>query len=161
MYVLPINKVGGGHGARVIIFEPVIDMWHQPGGMVNEEFRKASRETTRSAKVRAPKRTTELASSIRSRNQLGGRKKVRFIVAADAPYAYYVHEGTGAYGSTGRIFIHSTRPGGMMKVPVRREPGPRNVEPRKLRAFVEGQKSNPFLRDAAQEVFAPVIRGAV
>jgi hypothetical protein len=133
-------------GIRIKVFETAIHAMFQPGGIVYEEARE-------SAKLDAPSRTGELAASIRvSSERRATRKMVGFQVRADAPYAYWVHEGVD----------HPIHPQGLfMIVPRFPEYGPRG--PRTLdnplmekRYEVEGQPSQPFLRQNLEYVMSRV-----
>lgn len=140
--------MGRAGGVRVVVFESAVDAMHQPGGMIYDEMRDAAREVAFLAKLDAPKRTGELAAGIRMASERrASRKKVGFYVRSDAPYSYWVHEGTG------QIYAKSRRG---MSVPAYRESGPRGVAPRRRRRTVRGQRANPFLTNNLRYVMAGV-----
>jgi hypothetical protein len=122
-----------------------------PGGMVYEEYRDNAREVVFLSQLDAPKRTGELASSIRmSSERRASRKKCGFIVRADAPYSSWVHEGT--YGP----ITPTTFP--FMRLPAFPEWGDRGTAPRMYRRAVAGQQPNPFIMNNLRYVMSPVAR---
>ena len=136
---------------RVVIFDHVLDEMHAPGGMVYEEYRRNAREVAFLSKLDAPKRTGELAASIRMSSEgRTSRRKVSFIVRADAKHASWVHEGT--YGP----ITPTTFP--YMRVPAFPEFGARGTSPSIFRREVAGQSANPFIMNNVRYVMAPVAR---
>lgn len=100
-------QVSSGGLIRVVIWEASIIQMHAPGGMVDRWTRKAAEETAALAKAVAPKRSGDLARSIRVWSETRtSRKVVGYYVRANVrtrpsphwkhatPYALYVHEGT-------------------------------------------------------------------
>lgn len=134
---------------RVVIFDAVLDEMHAPGGMVYEEYRRNAREVAFLSKLDAPVRTGTLAASIRmSPEARASRRKVGFVVRADARHASWVHEGT--YGP----ITPTTFP--FMRVPRFPEMGPRGTSPKMYRKAVAGQSANPFLMNNVRYVMKPV-----
>lgn len=132
-------------GVRVVVFESTIHRMFQPGGMVYDEASSAAREVAFLARLDAPSRTGELAGSIRvASERRASRTTVGFYVRADAPYAYFVHEGTSD--------IYSED----MSVPKYPEWGARGWSPRVIRDEVSGQASQPFLRINLEYVMSRV-----
>lgn len=136
---------------RLVIFDHVLDEMHAPGGMVYEEYRRNAREVAFLSKLDAPVRTGALAASIRmSSESRASRRKVSFVVRADALHAGWVHEGT--YGP----ITPTTFP--YMRLPRFPEIGPRGVGPRMYRKEVAGQSANPFMLNNLEYVMRPVAR---
>lgn len=145
-------RIGRSGGVRVVIFDAPIDAMHQPGGMVYDEMRDAAREVAFLAKLdlASSSRTGDLARSIRMASERrASRRKVGFYVRADAPYAYWVHEGT-------RDVITSSRTGGLMSVPAYEMRGPKPHQPRVRRKAVKGQPGKQFLSNNLRYVMAGV-----
>lgn len=136
---------------RLVIFDTALDAMHAPGGMVFEEYRRDAREVAFLGKLDAPVRTGTLQRSIRMSSETrAGRRKVGFIVRADARHASWVHEGT--YGP----ITPTTFP--YMRVPRFPEYGPRGTAPVMFRRVVSGQQANPFLAKNLRYVMSPVAR---
>ena len=130
----PSGLVNRGRGTRVWISDYALDRMHLPGGMVYEWQRQIAYEAVQHARFEAPVRSGALRSSIRADSELRpGRRKVGYFVRADAPYAGYVHEGTGDIFHAG------------MKVPKFWCITGANV-PRVERDHVRGQWQQPFLK---------------
>ena len=125
-------------GARVVIFETQIHRMFRPGGMVHREAKSAARDVARDARIFAPSRSGRLKRSIRVRSETrASRTVVGFYVSADAPWAYFVHEGTRGHS-------------GRQRIPkVRQATGLHGYElpdsKVSYRWYRRGQKSNPFL----------------
>lgn len=135
-------------GIRIVVFDTAIHAMFQPGGMVYEEARESAQEIAFLARLDAPSRTGELAASIRiASERRASRTMVGFYVRADAPYAYYVHEGTSD------IFAGEM---GYLLVPAYPEMGPRGVAPKVVRDSVAGQDSQPFLSTNLEYVMSRV-----
>lgn len=133
------------------MFEGALDAMFVPGGMVYDEYRENAREVVFLSQLDAPKRTGELASSIRmSSERRASRRKCGFIVRADAKHASWVHEGT--YGP----ITPTTFP--FMRLPAFPEYGARGTAPRMYRRAVAGQESNPFIMNNLRYVMGPVAR---
>lgn len=133
---------------RIVIFETAIHAMFQPGGMVYEETKDAAREVKFLAELDAPSRTGELRASIRiASERRASRTMVGYYVRADAPYAYFVHEGTNDIEAA---------EGSYMLVPRFPEYGPRGVSPKVKRDSVAGQEANPFLANNLRYVMAKV-----
>jgi hypothetical protein len=136
---------------RVVIFDHALDAMHAPGGMIYEEMRRNAREVAFLAKLDAPKRTGRLAASIRMSSETRtSRRRVGFVVRADAPHASWVHEGT--YGP----ITPTTFP--YMRVPAFPERGARGTSPSIFRREVAGQAAQPFMRNNLEYVMSPVAR---
>lgn len=133
---------------RIVIFETAIHAMFQPGGMVYEEAKESAQEVAFLAKLDAPKRTLELANSIRiASERRASRTMVGYYVRADAPYALYVHEGTDDIKAA---------EGSYMLVPRWPEYGPRGVAPKVARDSVAGQPATPFLSNNLRYVMSRV-----
>ncbi len=133
---------------RVRVFDSRIAALHEPGGDIWNWSVGVKDEIVAGAKVICPKRTGQLAESIHG--SVGANTLGTFInVSAEASYAGFVHEGTftpilprfatymkfRGYGPwTGG---NATPPDGYWR----------------LRS-VQGQRAQPFLRDAMDAVFA-------
>lgn len=136
---------------RVVVYDAALDAMFVPGGMVYEEYRGNAQEVTFLSKLDAPKRTIQLANSIRmSSERRASRQRCGFIVRADAPYASSVHEGT--YGP----ITPTTFP--YMRLPAFPEYGARGTAPRMYRRAVAGQEANPFIMNNLRYVMSPVAR---
>lgn len=138
--------------ARVIIYDAAVSALFQAGGDVTEWNFRQAKEIETLAKAMAPRRTGALSAShgMSQNRSAMGRFQTGYRVFADAPYARYVHEGTGIYGPLGRPF---TGRNGWMKIP--------GVNPNASEAgnrrgtvvrWVKGQRAQPWLRDAALAV---------
>jgi hypothetical protein len=88
-----------GDGAVVVMDPPpviYIKVFH-PGSGPDRHLRKKTQEVALAAIILAPFKTGRLSGSVRAdqnRNELG-QYSFGYSVSANAPYAYYVHEGTG------------------------------------------------------------------
>lgn len=132
---------------RIVVFETAIHAMFQPGGMVYEEARESAREVAFLGALDAPSRTGELAASIRiASERRASRTMVGYYVRADAPYAYYVHEGTDDIYADGDYML----------VPKFPEYGARGVSPKVQRTEVAGQEGQPFLRVNLEYVMSRV-----
>ena len=126
--------------SRVVVNEPIIDLWHQPGGMIYNALRTWTYETEGIAKRNVHSRSGDLARSIRV-NFKSHKRSSSGVVEARAPYASYVHNGTMVGG--GFIFPENHRllylhHGGIVK-----------QDKAFMRArYVRGQRANPFLANA-------------
>ena len=134
--------------SRVVVHEPVIDTWHQPGGMVANAMRVWTVTTRDIARKNVHSRSGKLAASIRI-NMKHHKRTVSGVVEARAPYSLYVHEGTG-----GRASIWGHTWGGMLwlqDVPAfmhYRTDRYGNQHPIGPTPWVHGQDANPYLRNA-------------
>jgi hypothetical protein len=136
---------------RVVIFDHALDAMHAPGGMIYEEMRRNAREVAFLAKLDAPVRTGRLAASIRMSSEgRASRRKVSFVVRADALHAGWVHEGT--YGP----ITPTTFP--YMRGPAFPEYGERGTSPKIYRREVAGQSAQPFLMNNVRYVMSPVAK---
>lgn len=140
---------------RYGIYEDVIAGWTlRVDGLGQRYLRSLTREIVFQSKLKAPRRTNRLANSIdekfRWANQYGTGRQV----VATAPYARYVHEGTG--GKARRIYAKPNRgadgrfSGGRGWLPVGKSQGAITH----YAHFVSGQDANPFIMEALREVFA-------
>lgn len=136
-------------GKRVVVhvYEPVLEGEFAAPGQVGRWATRVQREMAAEAKLEAPKRSFELANSIRAAGALKvGRFALRRIIAADAGHAGFVHEGTTGpiFPKHGRFLLVPTNPGDL---PLRL--GGHNITERD---FVRGQTANPFLTRGARTV---------
>ena len=134
---------------RVVVFDTQIHAMFAPGGPVYEEARRSAQEVSMLAKLDVHSRTAQLAASIRIASETRvSRKTVGFYVRADAPHAYWVHEGTGP-----EIFP-TTFP--FMRLPAYPEMGPRGTAPRIYRKVVAGQEGQQYLTKNLRYVMSEV-----
>lgn len=122
-------------GYRIVIHESVITSFTLPGGSVFKFVHELSRDTASEARLRAPRRTGELAASIEGRRpvttKIGG---CAARVYAHAHYAMWVHEGTGP------VIVPTHH--NYMRLP------PWGRWPLIFAQIVRGQDPQPFLADA-------------
>ena len=97
--------------------------------VVRDILREQARMVAGAARKRAPRRTGRLAGSISSRVATAGGKAAG-IVTATAPYARFVHDGTGIYGPRGQM-----------------------IRPRRARMLSWRD------RDTGEQIFAKAVRG--
>lgn len=140
---------------RYGIHESVIAGWTlRVDGIGQRYLRSLTREVVFQSKLSAPRRSGRLANSIgegfRWANQYGAGRVVR----ATAPYARYVHEGTG--GRSRKIWAKPNRTatgqfaGGRGWLPVGKSQGEKPI----FRQWVYGQEANPFIQQALLSVMA-------
>lgn len=103
-------------------------------GYIAGQFADFCERIAADAAYRAPIRTGALRESITARTSMVG-DRLEGLITVSAPYAVYVHEGTGRYHPRGR----KTR----WVYPVRHAGGVRFYT-------TEGQPAVPFLRDAVE-----------
>ena len=111
--------------------------------MTRQELQRFCGEVADAARSRCPAGSGALRESIHSTVRAEGERLVGEI-AVSAPYAAYVHEGTGRYHPRGRK--------SRWVYPVEREGGVRFYT-------TEGRPPAPFLRDAMQEARQALGRG--
>ena len=125
-------------GVRIIIYDSVIQSWSLPGGMTWRWAERRSVRIKRLAKANVNSRSGELARSIDVKPRGARPNHIIMDVEAGAEHGLWVHEGTRgpitpktskylrlpAYGGHPTIFTRSVR----------------------------GQRGNPFLADALDEV---------
>lgn len=150
---------------RVYVYESEIRYLFTAAGDVGRENEKIMRRITRTAIVKAPKRTGHLASSIRNGGALKtGRYHTHGSVYASAKYASFVHDGTQgpitAKRPSRRAIMVKVSPGNqrlkstgrfragkpLLSLPAYGVHGHKTVE------SVAGQSANPFLTRAARDV---------
>ncbi len=103
------------------------------------------------AKRKCPRDEGRLAASISHYTRVEGTRVIGTI-GSDADYAVYVHEGTGLYGPRKQRIVPISS-----KVLVFEPSGAKATLPKGRRGIVfarsvRGQKPQPFLREAMQEV---------
>jgi hypothetical protein len=114
---------------------------NRPGGPVEAVMRRVGARVLAAAQQGCPKRTYRLARSIRGRIEY--RRGVTAVVEATAPYARYVHNGTGLYGPRRRMIVAA--PGKVFRFVAQ---DGRVVFTRRIR----GSRPQPFLTDALVRV---------
>lgn len=147
---------------RSTVYDTVIEQWFQPGGDVWKQTRELGVDHMRFAKIKAPKRTGQLARSHNLRLTPFGKLHVRYHLGNYAPYAAAVALGTdgpirsdkwtprnkwlGPKGQPLRTFIRRQRriTGFMV---LRRAPSSWYPE-RWVRQFVKGQDANDWIYSA-------------
>ncbi|QNL30001.1 hypothetical protein SEA_WHEELIE_32 [Microbacterium phage Wheelie] len=96
------------------------------------------------ARIRAPKRSGRLASSHVTLPTTGSNQyQKRYRISAMAPYAHFVHGGTGIYGPAHRPIVR------IMSIPASAQRAP--YGPRVIR-HSRGQRPQPWLEQAARDV---------
>lgn len=123
----------------VRIYDNRIKALNAPGQPVGRYVASKGRAIEGFAKAQAPKRSGRLARSIEAQpvKWRGHRSSVQ--VSVSAPYALFVHEGTGPW-----IFPNTAN---YLSVP--KYPSITGVRvPRMRMLFVRGQRAQPFLREA-------------
>jgi hypothetical protein len=131
---------------RIRVFDSRIDAMHLPGGDVWNWAAGLKHEMEVLAKAKAPKRTGHLAESV-STSQGSNALGTFVTMGASAHYAAWVHEGThGPIFPRGANYLkfrgQGVWAGGNSRDGYWRLPS------------VSGQRSQPFLRDAMEEVLA-------
>ena len=114
-------------------------------GQIAMQFADFCNRTAAEAARRAPVRTGALRQSITAQTVAVG-DRLEGLITVSAPYAVYVHEGTGRYHPRGR----KTR----WAYPVRQGNGVRFYT-------TEGQPAVPFLRDAVESARQALLREGV
>lgn len=137
------------------INESVIAGWTlRVDGLGQRYLRALTREVVFQSKLTAPRRSGNLANSIDDRFRWANQYGAGRTVNATAPYARYVHEGTGGKGR--KIWAKRSRgPGGQFSggrgwLPVGKSQG-------KITHYahsVSGQDANPFIMQALLGVMA-------
>lgn len=144
-----------GSSVSVVIYDSRITAMNYPGGDVYKYFLHKARTTVALAKVLAPKRTGELARSVRREAPRSGRNHVTMRVSARAKHAIFVIKGTGQ-GNGGWIDVDTTAEG-YFWIPKY----PHSAKRVKRFEDVRGQEANNFLDDAMQSALnEPYWRGA-
>lgn len=114
----------------------------------NRWIRDKAKSIENRARAIAPRRTGTLASSHVTLPTSGTNQyQKRYRVSAQAPYALFVHEGTGIYGPRHTPVVT----GGWMKLPGR-NPNPNRVGRTTVIRSHRGQRANNWLERAAREV---------
>jgi hypothetical protein len=132
--------------ARVTIHWHANELGRSPNDPIGRTVNNISNDVANAAKVHAPRVSGHLANSITARMSTRGGV-VRGQVSASAPYASFVHNGTGLYGPRreriqaphGRYFAFRGH-GGMVYV-----------------TSTRGQKPQPFLVQGLRDVVGPNI----
>lgn len=141
----------GGSSVSIVIYDSAITAMNMPGGMVNTYFKDKGSKAAAFAKEMAPKRTGELARSVRREKVQWSRTRVHVRVSARAKHAIWVIKGTGPW-----ISVDDTAEG-FFYMP-RRKNSPHY---RRYYFDVRGQDPNNFLeRAAAAAARSPYMRGA-
>ena len=122
----------------IVIYDSKIIAMSLPGGQTWRWARQRRARVERIAKMNVRSRTGELSRSIYGYYEPGPPNQIIMEVHAETDYALYVHEGT-----TGPITSDS---GERMYLPPW---GP--YKARRVHA-VRGQRANPYLADALEEV---------
>jgi len=128
---------------RIVIYDSVITAMNQPGGTVWRWAHQKSQRVATLARANCPKRSGELRASIFSEVEASSRNETHMAVSANTDYAAYVHEGTFPYGPTRPVAVR-TQP--YMRLP------PYGRHGWKSKLIVDGQKGQPFLRDALEDI---------
>lgn len=127
---------------EVVIYDSVITAFSLPGGIVWRYGYQKAQRTERVARGNIKSRSGYLAAHTHARYEGSRRDQAIMVVESEADYAVYVHEGThGPIMSTNHRFLRLS-PGGGYGVVYARQ--------------VAGQRANPYLRDALEEVMATV-----
>lgn len=138
---------------RVRVFETRIDSLFAPSGDAWKFGTKVRQEILEASRLKAPKRTGELAKGMFDGGQLkSGMFGCRGYVGNNVPHALWVHEGTKT--------IYA-RPGHAMKVPRRPsyKPGSQLSSNYTYPAkSVRGQKANPWIDEAAKAVLSKYLK---
>lgn len=144
-----LSGVRGGGAVGVDVYESVIDSYWQPGGLAVEYANEQAYDVANEARTLAPQRSGTLRAWIRARpSRSTGKRSVRSSVWSSAPHSLWVHEGTSTqYLSMGPRLIPA---GGPQSVGISRSrhPVPSHFSTRLVKDKIEGQRANPFLRDA-------------
>lgn len=140
--------------SRVVVHEPIIDLWHQPGGMIYNALRTWTYETEGIAKGLVHSRSGDLARSIRV-NFKSHKRSSSGVVEARAPYSLYVHEGTGGrtrkwgtFWGEGVLWLHDPPGFEHYRTRVNMRTGETTVTQIGPTPWVHGQNANPFLASA-------------
>lgn len=127
-----------GSSVSVVIYDSRITAMNYPGGDVYKYFLHKARTTVALAKMYAPKRSGELARSVRRESPRSGRNHVTMRVSARAKHAIFVIKGTGPW-----IDVDDTAEGYFWLPKY-----PRATKRVKYFSDVRGQKANDFLSAA-------------
>jgi hypothetical protein len=143
-----------GERISVRVYDSRIATWGEPGGMTWSWVDNLSDKVERRARRMAPVSSGRLASSIRHSVTPLGKNGCIGTVRATAPYARFVHEGTGIYGPE-HTPIFSTNPRGFVFASSRwPQYETTGHVPKTFRFFsTRGQWSQPFLARALEEQF--------
>jgi len=114
--------------------------------------RKKAHQTARLARVKCPKRTGRLVSTIKVDRRMRAGSLTSIIVRAGGGYAAYVHEGTYSMIQVPFPYKRAGKYAHLMWVPRSRG----SIE-RVWRHAVRGQPSQPFLASSMHEVLAGTI----
>lgn len=144
------------------IHDANIHAMHAPGGPVYNLIDEVTSAASVVAKGYVGRRTGKLMGSIRAnRPKQEGGYSVAALLYANAKHALWHHEGTytifpkhGKYLTIPRGHKNTKVSGGTLRKEWRAEGSPRGKKPYFLATSISGQKGNPYLKDALDDVMA-------